>query len=85
MRSMRGATIFPMANVQIRGVPDDVHRQLNSRAALAGQSLNEYLLACLDEITSYPTLPELTEIIRKREPYTGPSVAALIREDRDSR
>jgi antitoxin FitA len=74
-----------MANVQIRGVPDDVHRQLKSRAALAGQSMNEYLLACLEEIARFPTLPELTEVIRTREPYTGPSAAALIREDRDSR
>src|SRR5213595_2268953 len=43
-----------MANVQIRGVPDDVHRQLKSQAALSGQSLNEFLLARLSEFPSLP-------------------------------
>jgi antitoxin FitA len=74
-----------MANIQIRGVPDDVQRQLKSRAALAGQSMNEYLLTCLEEIASFPTTPELTAIISEREPNLGPSSAAMIREDRDSR
>ena len=74
-----------MANVQIRGVPDDVHRRLKSQAALAGQSLNEYLLAQLSEIASLPTIPELIARLRELPPYDGPSVAALIREDRDSR
>jgi antitoxin FitA len=85
MRSMQSASISLMANVQIRGVPDDVHRQLKSRAALAGQSMNEYLLARLEEITSVPTLAELTAIISEREPYVGPSSAAIIREERDRR
>ena len=74
-----------MPNVQIRGVPDDVHRRLKSQAALAGQSLNEYLLAQLSEIASMPTIPQLIARIRELPPYDGPSLAALIREDRDSR
>jgi antitoxin FitA len=74
-----------MANVQIRGVPDDVHRRLKSQAALAGQSLNEYLLTQLREISSLPTIPELIARLRELPPYDGPSVAALIREDRDRR
>jgi antitoxin FitA len=74
-----------MANVQIRGVPEDVHRRLKSQAAMAGQSLNEFLLGRLGEIASTPTLHELATEIRRRPPYTGPSSAAIIREDRDSR
>jgi plasmid stability protein len=74
-----------MANIQIRDVPDDVHRRLKAQAALAGQSLNEFLLARIGEIARMPTLPELFQRIREREPYTGPSTAALIREDRDQR
>ena len=74
-----------MPNVQIRGVPDETHRRLKSQAALAGQSLNEYLLAQLTEIASLPTMPELIARIRELPPYDGPSVAALIREDRDRR
>jgi hypothetical protein len=72
-------------NIQIREVPPDVHRRLKAQAALAGQSMNEFLLARLGELTSTPTVEELIEQIRDRERYSGPSAAALIREDRDSR
>lgn len=85
MRYMQFASITSMPNVQVRGVPDDVHRRLKSQAALAGQSLNEFLLERLDDITSVPTVPELAERIRERAPYDGPSSAAIIREQRDSR
>jgi hypothetical protein len=74
-----------MPNVQVRDVPDDVHRRLKSQAALAGQSLNEYLLARLSELARLPTVPELAERIRERAAYEGSSSAALIREDRDRR
>lgn len=74
-----------MANVQIRGVPEDVHRRLKSQAALSGESLNEYLLARMTEVARLPTVPELAARIRERTPYEGPSSAALIREDRDRR
>ena len=74
-----------MANVQVRDVPDDVHRRLKSRAALAGQSLNEFLLARMSEMARVPTVPELAERISEREPYTGPSSAAVVREERDRR
>jgi hypothetical protein len=66
-------------------VPEDVHRRLRSQAALAGQSLNEFLLARLNEIAAVPTVPELAERIRSRTPVTGPSSATVIREARDRR
>jgi len=74
-----------MANVQIRDVPDDVHRRLKSQAAMAGQSLNDYLLARMTEIARLPTVPELIERIGRREPYSGPSSAAVIRAERERR
>jgi antitoxin FitA len=74
-----------VANVQIRGVPDDVHRRLKSQAGLAGQSLNEYLLARLTELAGTLPWPELLERIQEREPYHGPPVAEIIREERDKR
>ena len=74
-----------MANVQIRDVPDDVHRRLKSQAALSGQSLNEYLLARMADIARLPTVPELAARIRERAPYDGPSSAEMVREDRDRR
>jgi len=74
-----------MANVQVRDVPDDVHRKLKSRAALAGQSLNDFLLERMSEMARVPTVPELAERIRRREPYSGPSSADVIREERERR
>jgi hypothetical protein len=74
-----------MANVQVRGVPEDVHRQLKSQAALAGQSLNEFLLARMTDIARTPTVPQLSERVRGRERYDGPSSAAVIRAARDVR
>jgi plasmid stability protein len=72
-------------NVQIRSVPDDVHRRLRAQAALSGQSLNEFLLARLTEIAAYPTVPELAERIRSRTAYTGSSSGSVIRQARDRR
>lgn len=85
MTSMHFAIILAMANVQIRGVPEGIHRRLKSQAALAGQSLNEFLLARMNDIARVPTVPELAARIREREPYTGPPSAAVIREERDDR
>jgi hypothetical protein len=74
-----------MPNVQVRGVPGDVHRRLKAQAALAGQSLNEYLRARMSDLASVPTVPELAQRIRERAAYTGPSSAAVIREERKRR
>jgi plasmid stability protein len=74
-----------MANVQVRGVPDDVHRRLKAQAALSRQSLNEFLLARLSDIARVPTVPELAERIRERAPYAGASSAAVIRDARERR
>jgi plasmid stability protein len=82
---MHFAIMTTMPNVQVRDVPADVHRRLKSQAALAGQSLNEFLLARLSDIASVPTVPELAQRIREREPYDGPSSVAVIREDRERR
>jgi antitoxin FitA len=82
---MHADSIACMTNVQIRGVPDDVHRRLKSQAAMAGQSLNDYLLARMTEIARLPTVPELAERIAGRESYAGPSSAAVIRAERGRR
>jgi len=66
-------------------VPDDVHRRLKAQAALAGQSLNQFLLARISEIARMPTVEDLAARIRERTQYTGPSSATLIRQDRDRR
>jgi antitoxin FitA len=74
-----------VTNVQIRDVPDDVHRRLKAQAALSGQSLNDFLLARMTEIARVPTVAELAVRIQRRQPYTGPPSAGLVRADRDAR
>jgi antitoxin FitA len=54
--------------IQIRNVPDALHRRLKARAALAGMSLSDYLLAEIKELAARPTLTELRERLHKREP-----------------
>jgi hypothetical protein len=71
-----------VATVQIRGVPEDVHRQLKAQAAIAGQSLNAFLLARVTEIGRLQTIPELGARIGQREPYAGKSTARVIRDSR---
>ncbi len=76
-------------NVLIRNVPDTVHTALVQRAEAQGQSLQEYLLAVLHDVTDKPTMSEVMDEIRAilaRNP--GPRMSreemvAIIRERRD--
>lgn len=52
--------------VQIRDVPEDVHRRLKARAAASGTSLSEYLRGLLSRAAARPTPEELAERIRAR-------------------
>ena len=76
-----------MVMLQIRNVPDDVHRQLKARAALAGQSLSEFALAELRKTLEKPTRAEVLARIASRPPMDIPSedVATIIREEREAR
>jgi plasmid stability protein len=72
--------------IQVRNVPDAIHRTLKARAAMAGVSLSDYLLAELREIAERPTLEEMRERLRRYERVTLSTPAAqVIREARDSR
>ena len=72
--------------IQIRHVPDTVHRTLKARSALAGMSLSDYLLREIRQIAERPTLEEMCERLRHREPVSLPITAAqMLREERDSR
>ena len=75
-----------MRMIQIRNVPDDLHRLLKSRAALAGQSLSDYLLEELKRVASRPTLRELKERINTRAPVAPPiPPSEVLRIERESR
>jgi plasmid stability protein len=54
--------------IQIRNVPDEVHRTLKVRAAQAGMTLSDYLLSEIEQIAEKPTLAEMMERLRRREP-----------------
>lgn len=74
-----------MPHVQIRNVPPKFHRLLKMRAAAAGMSLSEYLLAELAAIAEKPTTEELVERVRARKLVRlEPSAAELIREERSA-
>jgi plasmid stability protein len=73
--------------MQIKNVPDDVHQVLRQRAAKAGQSQQEYLLALLVDAARTPTLDEIFERVEQRS-GGGISLAFAVaaqRADRDSR
>ena len=72
--------------IQLRHVPDALHRQLKARAALAGLSLSDYLLREVRKSAEKPTPQEMWERLKALEPYTGKvSPTRVLREERDSR
>jgi hypothetical protein len=72
--------------IQLRHVPDVLHRQLKARAALAGLSLSDFLVREVRKIAEQPTPEEMLQRLSEREPYTGKlSPTEVLREERDSR
>jgi plasmid stability protein len=65
--------------IQVRDVPDEVHRTLKARAAREGLSLSEYLRAELQRVAESPTPDELLTRLRTRKPVrmTETSARAL--------
>jgi antitoxin FitA len=72
--------------IQIRNVPATLHRQLKSRAALEGMSLSDYLLREVRRAVERPTLEELRQRLKMREPVRLPlAPAAAVRAEREGR
>lgn len=72
--------------IQLRHVPDELHRKLKARAALAGQSLSGYLLQEIRHIAERPTPDELRRRIAALPPVDpGISSAQAVRDERDRR
>jgi CheY-like chemotaxis protein len=81
------ANILPhMAKmIQLRHVPETLHRQLKARAAMAGLSLSDFLVREVRKIAELPTPEEMAARLRQREPYRGKlSPSQILREERDS-
>ena len=79
-----------VATIQIRNIPEHVHRIYRTRAAAAGMSLQEYLLAELERNATLQTPTEVVEEVEARlrtdgsEGLARVSAAAVVRADRSS-
>lgn len=85
MWRQNGATLRFVATIQIKNVPDEVHKELQARARYRGQSLQQFLLHELSEKVSRPSLQELYD----SKPHSGGNVSLdfaveTLRSDRES-
>lgn len=71
--------------IQIRNVPQRVHRTLKARAALAGKSLSDYILEELEAMADVPSQQEMRARLASADPFAmNASSAGAIRAERDS-
>lgn len=72
--------------IQIRHVPDALHRKLKARAAREGKSLSDYLLLEIGRMAELPTLEEMkARLARRSRVDLHPSPAEMVRAERESR
>jgi antitoxin FitA len=56
--------------IQLRHVPDELHRKLKARAAMEGLSLSDYLLQEVERLAERPTLNDLRRRLTQRDTVT---------------
>ncbi len=72
--------------IQLRNVPDELHRKLKARAANAGMTLSDFLIREARLVAERPTLEEMRRRLEALPPVRlDVSVADIIREERDRR
>ena len=72
--------------IQLRHVPDALHRQLKARAALEGLSLSDFLIREARKIAERPTVGEMRERLAQRASVSTRFAAAeSVRRERDQR
>jgi hypothetical protein len=72
--------------IQVRNVPDRLHRELVRRARARGQTLTDYVQGLLEREVARPPATEVFERIERRRPVRlGQPAAELIREERATR
>ena len=69
--------------IQIRHVPEEIHRRLKARASLEGLSLSEFLLREVAKLSAQPTLEDMRA--RLSPVKTRASAAAMLRQERERR
>lgn len=74
-----------MYMIQVRNVPEDLHRELKARAAREGLTLSDYALTELRRAASVPTTRELRARLAQRpqRPHTEETAAEAVRAERD--
>lgn len=72
--------------IQIRNVPDDLHRRAKARAALEGVTLSDLALRALRREMETLTFDEVVTRVRELGPvYDAARADALLREERNGR
>ena len=72
--------------IQIRNVPDEVHREAKVRAARAGMTLSAYLLRQIERSLEIAAADELLERLQEQDPpLLSETIAEAVRAERDSR
>jgi plasmid stability protein len=72
--------------IQLRNVPDSLHRTLKARAAIAGMSLSDYLLDEIRRFAERPTVSELRERLHRRQSVSlSVPTSDAVRQERDFR
>jgi hypothetical protein len=70
--------------IQVRNVPDDVHRALRARAASTGVSLSDFALGELERVAEHPPVAELLQRARSRAGGAqSAAIVAAVRAGRD--
>lgn len=74
-----------MKLLQVRNVPDDLHRALKERAAREGTTMSELILRELPRVAYTPSPQQVLARIRRRSTIDGPPAAELIADERAQR
>jgi antitoxin FitA len=75
-----------MSMIQIRNVPDELHRELKARAARAGMTLSDYLMDVIRKAAERPEPEALLRRVRERAAvYPAESPADAVRAERNAR
>lgn len=71
--------------IQVRNVPESVHRALKARSALAGKSLSDLILDELVALAAVPSEAELKARLQAAQPFAMKrSSAGIVRRERDA-
>jgi antitoxin FitA len=74
-----------MKMIQVRNVPEELHRSLKERAAREGTTMSDLILAELPRLAHKPSPAQLLDRMRRRPPVGGKPAAELIAAERAER